>query len=146
LGETEAVSFQTNSIFFLAVSRHHETRHETAADLWLLFPSHSVALVRKTGGRSKRLPTPCDACQKMIGEYPYIAKHNSNTHKKKYHVACALRIGLVLSDPPLNSNGILSPARRRISVERMAYSFSSMETGSGGIKERAGWPSSNHPT
>jgi hypothetical protein len=83
----------------LVVSRRHETRHETAADLRLLFPSLSVKLVRNRGGRSAPLPTPCDACQKMISEYPFITKLGSSSHYRIYHVACALRIGVVTGIP-----------------------------------------------
>lgn len=90
----------------LAVSGHDENRFEMAAYLSLSLPSQSVALVRHTSGRSTRLPTSCDACQKMINNYPYIAKHSTNGHHRKYHVACALRIGLVLRAPTLGTDGI----------------------------------------
>ena len=67
----------------------------------LSFPSHSVTLVKDSGHPSARLPVPCDACDRTISNYPYIAKHSTNGHHRKYHVACALRIGVVSNDPTL---------------------------------------------
>jgi hypothetical protein len=73
---------------------------ERAAYFGLLLPSHSVALVKHAGGRSAPLPTWCDVCEKMINDYPFIAKHSSYrkdhiARRRKYHLDCALRIGLV---------------------------------------------------
>jgi len=73
----------------------HEISFERSAYLGLLsLPSHSVALVKNGNNRSARLPTPCDVCQKLITSYPFIAKESSGY--RKYHVTCALKIGLVL--------------------------------------------------
>lgn len=69
-------------------------RFENAAYLGLTFPSRTVRLVENAKNRSPRLPTSCDACNKTIGEYPFIAKHHRSY--RKYHVSCALRIALVL--------------------------------------------------
>jgi len=71
-------------------------------------PSHSIAIVRDSSHRSTRLPALCDACLEMISEYPYIAKHSTNGHHRKYHVACALRIGLILSFPTLGMEEVLA--------------------------------------
>lgn len=69
-------------------------------------PSHSVAIVKNAGGRSEPLPTSCDVCRKLINDYPFIAKHtnyrkNHVARRRKYHLACALNIGLV-SLVPMN--------------------------------------------
>ncbi len=76
----------------------HEIRFERAAFLGLSLPSRSVALVKNGSNRSARLPTPCDACARLITDYPFIAKDGSGY--RKYHVSCALRIGLVLPQLP----------------------------------------------
>ncbi len=65
----------------------------------LSLPSLSVALVKNHSNRSAHLPIPCDVCENMISEYPFIAKHSNSGRHRMYHVACALRIGLVLSAP-----------------------------------------------
>jgi len=77
---------------------------ERSAYFGLSLPSHSVALVKNPGGRSTHLPTSCDVCQKMINDYPFIAKHNNYrkyhfARRRKYHLACALSIGLVSLTP-----------------------------------------------
>ena len=72
----------------------HEIRYEMAAFMGLSLPSHSVALVRSGSNRSARLPTPCDACEKLITGYPFIGKDGSGY--RKYHISCALRLGIVL--------------------------------------------------
>jgi len=64
--------------------------------LGLSLPSLSVALVRDANNRSARLPTSCDSCVETISNYPYIAKHSNNGRHRRYHLTCALRIGLVL--------------------------------------------------
>lgn len=74
-----------------------EIRFERAAYFSLSFPSHSVALVKNGSNRSARLPTPCDVCQMMIRDYPFIAKESSGY--RKYHIECALRIGVVSLAP-----------------------------------------------
>lgn len=76
----------------------HEISYERAAYLGLALPSRSVALVRSGSNRSARLPTPCDVCQRMIDTYPFIAKEGSGY--RKYHISCALRIGLILTKLP----------------------------------------------
>lgn len=73
---------------------------ERAAYFGLSLPSHSVALVKHAGGRSTPLPASCDVCQRMINDYPFIAKHSNYrkyhiARRRKYHIDCALRIGLV---------------------------------------------------
>ena len=71
-----------------------QLRLQSAAFVGLTFPSRTVRLVENSKNRSPRLPTSCDACHKTIGEYPFIAKHHRSY--RKYHVACALRIALIL--------------------------------------------------
>gem|GEM_PF-6377234 len=44
----------------------------------------------------------------MISNYPYIAKHSNYGRHRKYHIACALRIGLVLYVPTLGTEEILT--------------------------------------
>ena len=78
-------------------SRHHpahEIRYERAAYLGFSLPSQSVTVVKNGSNRSPRLPTPCDVCQEMITSYPFISKESSGY--RKYHITCALKIGLVL--------------------------------------------------
>ena len=72
----------------------HEISYERAAYYGLSLPSRSIALVKNGNNRSARLPIPCDVCQKMIKSYPFITKESSGY--RKYHVNCALKIGLVL--------------------------------------------------
>ena len=77
---------------------------ERSAYFGLSLPSKSVALVKNAGGRSAPLPTSCDICQKIITDYPYVAKHNNYrkdhfARRRKYHLACALSIGLVSLTP-----------------------------------------------
>lgn len=83
----------------LAVSGHREVGFEMTAYLGLALPSHSVRLVEGAKNRSVRLPASCDACQKVISDYPFIAKHGTHAHHRKYHIPCALRIGLVSPIP-----------------------------------------------
>lgn len=79
-----------------------------ATHLGLLLPSLSVALVRDANNRSARLPTSCDSCIETISNYPYIAKHSNNGRHRKYHLICALRIGLVLRGP-ISAMGRIRP-------------------------------------
>jgi len=60
----------------------------------LRFPSRYVKLVKDVIGRSPPLPIPCDVCGMPIESYPFISKHSHSY--RKYHVACALRTGIVL--------------------------------------------------
>lgn len=60
----------------------------------LAFPGLHVRLVNNRSNRSPELPTPCDVCGRPIESYPFIAKHH--TSYRKYHVACALRTGVIL--------------------------------------------------
>jgi len=74
--------------------------HERGAYFGMPLPSHSVALVRGAGGRIEILPVACDVCGKLISDYPFIAKHSSYrkhhlARRRKYHLACALSVGLV---------------------------------------------------
>jgi hypothetical protein len=71
----------------------HEVRFERAAYFGLILPSHSVALVKSGNNRSARLPATCDVCLKMITNYPFIAKESSG--HRKYHINCALKVGIV---------------------------------------------------
>jgi hypothetical protein len=78
--------------------------YERAAYFGLSLPSHSVAFVKNPGGRSTHLPTTCDVCQKIISDYPFITKHSSYrkyhvVRRRKYHLACALSVGLVSLTP-----------------------------------------------
>src|SRR5208337_500092 len=73
----------------------------------LSITSLSVALVKNHKNRSVCLPTPCDVCQKMINEYPYISKLR-HSGRRQYHVECALRVGLISRVPILNREGILT--------------------------------------
>jgi len=70
-----------------------EISFERAAYFGLSFPSNSVRLVNSASNRSAHLPTSCDVCQKMISDYPFIAKHHHGY--RKYHITCALKVGLV---------------------------------------------------
>gem|GEM_PF-1148970 len=74
--------------------------YERSAYFGLYLHSNSVALVRHAGGRSTPLPTWCDVCEKVISDYPFIAKNNVREkyhleRRRRYHLACALNIGLV---------------------------------------------------
>ena len=71
-----------------------EISYERAAYFGLSFPSRAVRIVENAKNHSPRLPTSCDVCQKMIKNYPFIAKHHISY--RKYHITCALRVGLVL--------------------------------------------------
>jgi len=62
----------------------------------LQLQSHAVTLVRSSNHRSSQLPALCDVCLKAIVDYPYVAKHSTNGHHRKYHVDCALKTGVVL--------------------------------------------------
>jgi hypothetical protein len=73
----------------------------------LSLPSHSIALVKNASHPSSHLPASCDACQKMISAYPYIAKQCTDGRHRKYHVACALRIGVILRVPAPEREEIL---------------------------------------
>ena len=75
-------------------------RFERAAYFSLSLPSRSVSLVQNRGGRSVQLPTSCDVCQKFISDYPFVTKHGMYgkdrlARHRKYHLACALSVGLV---------------------------------------------------
>ncbi|QQG48429.1 MAG: hypothetical protein HY247_06710 [archaeon] len=72
----------------------NEISYERAAYFGLAFPSRAVRLVENAKNHSPRLPTSCDVCQKMIQSYPFIAKHHISY--RKYHITCALRVGLIL--------------------------------------------------
>jgi hypothetical protein len=79
-------------------------RYERAAYYGFTLPSQSTSLVRNPGGRSTHLPTRCDICQRIITDYPFVTKGSG--HRKhqirrlrKYHLACALNIGLVSLTP-----------------------------------------------
>ena len=66
----------------------------------LSFSSNTVVLVSEAGRRSSRLPAWCAICEKIINDYPFVAKHGNyriyrTVHRKRYHLACALSIGLV---------------------------------------------------
>ena len=61
----------------------------------ILLPSKQVALVKNGQNRSASLPTKCDSCNRAICLYPFVAKHGSGY--RKYHVGCALRIGVVVA-------------------------------------------------
>ena len=66
----------------------------------LSFSSPSVALVRSASLRSAPLPAWCAICDKVIAEYPFITKHGNYrtyrmAHRRVYHLACAMSIGLV---------------------------------------------------
>ncbi len=61
----------------------------------IILPSKHVCLIKNPQNRSVRLPTLCDSCDEFIEEYPFIV--NSGSGYRKYHVVCALRIGLILS-------------------------------------------------
>ncbi len=52
-----------------------------------------VRLVRNNQNRSAPLPTPCDSCASEIEAYPFVTNHGSG--HRKYHVTCAVRIGLI---------------------------------------------------
>jgi len=73
--------------------------YERAAYFGLVLPSRQVALVKNAGGRSAHLPASCDACQKIISDYPFVTKNSYKRYHvgrhRKYHLACALNIGLV---------------------------------------------------
>ena len=76
-----------------------EIRYERAAYFGLSLPSRQVALVKNPGGRSVHLPTSCDACNKLINDYPFVTKNSyrrdhAGSHRR-YHLTCALNIGLV---------------------------------------------------
>lgn len=60
----------------------------------LAFPALHVRLVTSAQGRAPPLPIPCDVCGRPIESYPFIAKHHRSY--RKYHVACALRTGVIL--------------------------------------------------
>ncbi|MBI3841360.1 MAG: hypothetical protein HY297_05360 [Thaumarchaeota archaeon] len=77
-----------------SLNENREIRYERAAYFGLSFPSRAVRIVENAKNHSPRLPTSCDVCQKMIKSYPFIAKHHISY--RKYHITCALRVGLVL--------------------------------------------------
>jgi hypothetical protein len=75
-------------------SVNKEIRFERGDYFGLVFPTPYVKLVHKHNGRSPELPAPCDACERPIESYPFVAKRHHSY--RTYHLVCALRVGVVL--------------------------------------------------
>ena len=73
-----------------------ESSNPRQAFAGLVLPGKHVRVIQNRQNRSVPLPVVCDLCNSEIQLYPFVVNHGSGY--RKYHVECAIRVGLVLSE------------------------------------------------